>query len=196
MAKQMRKRGGGRLNRSETVTVRLDPKLNYLAEIAARAQRRTKSNLIEAALAQALNSVPIDPRPSEKKASTVAQLAEILWHVDEVKRLQQLMMAAPHLLTFEEQKIWAVICDHSYFWVGKWQPLNEDEEFFFVDHNPARLWTEHVQEHWDNIKRVAEGKVDKSVMPDGPKIRPKKVKPVNALLASKLRAIKSPKEAK
>ena len=38
---EMRKSGGGKLSRSETVTVRLDPKLRYLAELAARIHRRT-----------------------------------------------------------------------------------------------------------------------------------------------------------
>ena len=39
-----RKGGGGKLARSETVTVRLDPKLRYLAELAARIQRRSVSS--------------------------------------------------------------------------------------------------------------------------------------------------------
>src|SRR4051794_21564371 len=50
-------RGGAKLNRSETVTVRLDPKLNYLCELAARAQRRTKSSFIEWAVADSLRNV-------------------------------------------------------------------------------------------------------------------------------------------
>ena len=41
---EMRKAGGGKLSRSETVTVRLDPKLRYLAELAARIHRRTLSS--------------------------------------------------------------------------------------------------------------------------------------------------------
>ena len=60
-----------------------------------------------------------------------------------------------------------MICDHSYFWLGEWRPLDEDEEYFFADHNPGYLWTERVQEHWDNLQRVAEGNADKSVLPEG-----------------------------
>ena len=46
-----------KLNRSETVTVRLDPRLNYLAELAGRAQRRTKSSFIEWAVQEAVRSL-------------------------------------------------------------------------------------------------------------------------------------------
>jgi len=49
--------GGGKLNRSETVTIRLDPKLRYLTELAARQQRRTLSSFIEWAIDSALKDV-------------------------------------------------------------------------------------------------------------------------------------------
>ena len=52
---EMRKGGGGKLSRSETVTVRLDPKLRYLAELAARLHRRTLSSYIEWSIKEALD---------------------------------------------------------------------------------------------------------------------------------------------
>ena len=57
MAEEKRKGGGGKLARSETVTVRLDPKLRYLAELAARKQRRTVSSFIEWAVEQSFSGV-------------------------------------------------------------------------------------------------------------------------------------------
>ena len=60
MAKERTAKGGGaKLSRSETVTVRLDPKLRYLAELGARSQRRTVSSFIE----NPLSSTPV-PRPT------------------------------------------------------------------------------------------------------------------------------------
>ena len=47
MARAQKDRGGSKLNRTETVTIRLDPKLRYLTELAARKQRRTVSSFIE-----------------------------------------------------------------------------------------------------------------------------------------------------
>ncbi len=49
---------GGKLSRTETVTVRLDPRLNYLCELAGRAQRRTKSGFIEWAVQRAIKDHP------------------------------------------------------------------------------------------------------------------------------------------
>ena len=51
-----RRGGGGKLARSETVTVRLAPKLRYLAELAARKQRRTLSSFIEWAIEETLET--------------------------------------------------------------------------------------------------------------------------------------------
>src|SRR4029079_1516887 len=93
--------GGGKLSRSETVTVRLDPKLNYLCELAARAQRRTKSSFIEWAIDYALGFVEVpNPTPTGK---TIALAANELWDVDESDRLAQLAFYAPVLMTHDEQ---------------------------------------------------------------------------------------------
>ena len=42
--------------KSEVVTVRLDPKLKYVAELAARRQRRTLSSYIEWAIEDSLRA--------------------------------------------------------------------------------------------------------------------------------------------
>src|ERR1700730_8829890 len=78
---KIRKRGGGgKLSRSETVTVRLDPKLRYLAELAARKQRRTLSSFIEWAIEENLKNIHLDDG-SDSSKSIASQSAE-LWDVD------------------------------------------------------------------------------------------------------------------
>ena len=158
-------RRGGTLSRSETVTLRLDPKLNYLCELAARAQRRTKSSLIEAALVGALNSIPVDSRPSGEAPKSIAQMAEALWDVDEVARFQRLAGLAPHLMTYEEQRIWSTLCKFPHFWFGDWREW--DQLTLFFNYRPAAetMWVQQVQEYWDLIKAVAEGKADAGVLP-------------------------------
>jgi predicted transcriptional regulator len=173
MQRKVKAQGGGRLGRSETVTVRLDPKLNYLTEIAARAHRRTKSSLIEAALARFLDDVRVEARPGASNKATVAAMAEQLWHVDEPERLKRLVAEAPHLLTFEEQKIWAVITKNRYFWLGKWSELNPTTEYYCVDTDPKNLWIEQVERSWDLIKRVANDEADYEELPSRPTTRPK-----------------------
>ena len=96
------KSGGGKLSRSETVTVRLDPRLRYLAEIAARSQRRTLSSFIEWAVEQALNTQVLNV----DRGRTVADEAESLWDTNALDRFAKLARRHPHLLTHEEQVRW------------------------------------------------------------------------------------------
>ncbi len=163
---------GGRLSRSETVTVRLDPKLNYLCDLAARVNRRTKSSMIEAALAATLHQVLIDPRPAEPPGPTIAQLAEELWHIDDVERLRRLAQIAPHLMSYEEQKIWSVIGNEAFFWFGRWTDLDHTMQYYVYAADPKQLWVERVREHWELIQLVAGGEVEATRLPHMDRVRP------------------------
>ena len=96
--------------RTEVFAMRFDPKLKYLAEIAARRQRRSLANFVEWAIEQALASVPINDR-----GDTVMNAGGQLWALDEQDRLRKLASIYPELLTYDEQLIWRVICDHSVY---------------------------------------------------------------------------------
>lgn len=87
-----RKGGGAKTSRSETVTVRLNPQLRYLAEVEARKQRRTLSSFIEWAIERATQDV--NP---------------ILWDVDKTDRFVNMALTEPDLLTYEEQKLWKMV---------------------------------------------------------------------------------------
>lgn len=93
--------GGGRLGRSATVTIRLDPQLRYLTEIAARSQRRTVSSFIEWALHTALREVSLDTVDGSRVALTT--LSGQLWDVDADTRLEKLAGLCPALLSYDEQ---------------------------------------------------------------------------------------------
>lgn len=101
---RVRKHGGGKLSRSETVTVRLDPKVRYLAELAARAQRRTLSSFIEWAVETALSTQSL-----VDGGVTVAKVGEQLWDVNELERFVKLASSFPHLLTSDELERWKQI---------------------------------------------------------------------------------------
>ena len=160
-------KGGGRLGRSETVTIRLDPKMNYLAELAARSQRRTKSSLIEAALTDAMNVIKVDIRPHANNQTTVAQIADQVWHVDEPERLRRLVRFAPHLMTYEEQRIWAVVEKNNTFWFGEWKPLDEESDYYSFTSDPTRMYMRAVELSWDQIKKVAAGEAPPESLPQG-----------------------------
>ena len=105
-----RKESGSKLSRSETVTVRLDPKLRYLAELASRKQRRTLSSFIEWAIEDSLSRVELYQGSSyEDPSINLKDESEKLWDVDAADRLCKLASTYPELLTHDEQRIWKLI---------------------------------------------------------------------------------------
>lgn len=149
--------GGGKLSRSETVTVRLDPKLNYLCELAARTQRRTKSSYIEWAIESTLRYAVV---PGVNTPGSIQELAEALWDVDEADRLAQLAFNAPTLMTHEEQVMWRLVETNGFMWrghyhAGKW----------VWNVGPSYFRWEVFRDHFQVFRGVAEGEAPKSELP-------------------------------
>lgn len=105
-----KKSGGAKTSRSETVTVRLDPKMRYLAEIAARVQRRTLSSYIEWAVEDALKRTTLCVEDDGTEVSVFDVDAKTpLWDVDEADRFAILASLFPDLLNVDEQRRWKLI---------------------------------------------------------------------------------------
>ena len=162
MAIKVPKGAGSKLGRTETVSIRLDPRLNYLCELAARSQRRTKSSFIEATLAEHIQTQIINKwrNTDSFEPDTFGERADVLWHVRESQRLVSLGIIAPELLTFEEQHIWALIEENGHFWRGRWR---RDTWDFNV--NLESIVRERVDEHWENLVAVAVGEKKPDVLP-------------------------------
>jgi len=136
------KKGGGKLTRSETVTVRLDPRLRYLSELAARKQRRTLSSYIEWTLFESIKSTVIEEM-GDQKPITLSELANHIWDVDPVTRLLNLAFLAGDLLSFEEQVLIKII---------------RSESWFLDDHAPEMLLEikqHRVRQAWAAIESLA-----------------------------------------
>jgi hypothetical protein len=184
MAEQeMRKGGGGKLSRSETVTVRLDPKLRYLAELAARLHRRTLSSYIEWAIKASLDAEPLRPAGytvEQADGITIGSEAEALWDVDDADRFAKLALRYPHLLTHEEQVRWKLIRENGYLWKGRRVgPRNEftwtvDEESFIFP---------RLREHWIAFCGVADTGTGHDTLPTWAKTEAKPVVDTAASLA-------------
>jgi hypothetical protein len=97
--------------RTEVFALRLDPKLKYLAEIAARKQRRSLANYVEWAIERTFDTVVL----SGDEGNTVSEASSRLWALDESDRLVKLAKNFPDLMTYEEQLIWRAICEYSVF---------------------------------------------------------------------------------
>jgi len=158
-----RKGGGGKLSRSETVTVRLDPKLRYLAELAALKQRRTVSSFIEWAIEDSLGRVYLQEGGyGNDPGTSVADAAAKLWDVDDADRFAKLALSYPDLLSHEEQKRWKLIRENGYLWKGnsnknngKWTWRVEEDSLCF----------DRLRERWDDFCAVARGEASRDTLP-------------------------------
>lgn len=97
--------------RSEVFAMRLDPKLKYLAEIAARKQRRSLASFVEMAIEQALSKAILAEVDSVDGRHEISVLDEStkLWDLEPSDRFLKLAENYPELLTYEEQVIWKAI---------------------------------------------------------------------------------------
>lgn len=163
-----RKVGGGKLSRSETVTVRLDPKLRYLAELAALKQRRTVSSFIEWAIEDSLARVLLQENFNGDGIS-VADAAYALWDVDDADRFAKLALHYPELLTHEEQKRWKIIRETGYVWKGRNDKVTGDWTWRVEE---ASLIFDRLREFWDSFCSVARGETTRDSLPQLPRGKP------------------------
>lgn len=162
-AQEKRKGGGGKLTRTETVTVRLDPKLRYLAELAARKQRRSLSSFLEWVAQKSLEDIWLR---EDDCTSSIAYESNRLWDVDDADRFAKLAFRYPDMLTHDEQVRWKLIQENGFLWRGHVSGSWAVEE--------SSLIFERLREHWDKFIAVAQGEADKSILPTWKKQEPKK----------------------
>jgi len=113
-----KKGAGGKLARSEIVTVRLDQRLRFAAELAARKQRRTVSSFIEWAVEQAVSNVIIRDNGERRESDSIMDMMPSIWDVEEPDRIIKCALLFPELLNFDEERKWKLIQNHPYFWKG------------------------------------------------------------------------------
>ncbi len=85
------------------------PLQRIMAELAARKQRRSLANFVEWAIEKALSDVPLSVSDG---TSTIANEMGRLWALDEANRFIKLVTQYPDLMSYDEQVIWNVICEH------------------------------------------------------------------------------------
>ena len=96
---------GGR-NRTEIISVRLDVRTRYAAELAAAKQRRPLSGFVEWAVGEAIGLVPAGGN------QTIADVVFQTWDPVESDRLINLGLHFPAYLSADQEMIWKVIKEH------------------------------------------------------------------------------------
>lgn len=146
--------------RTQTVSVRLDPKLRYLSEIAARRQRRTISSFIEWSLETALDNLYLtDPKGS---TNTIGQMAAHLWDVEPADRFVKLAVHYPDLLNHQEEIVWKLIQENGFLWKGAYDKTTNEWRWVVT---PSGLIPGRLREYWAVFNKVARGEAPKSELP-------------------------------
>lgn len=159
---EKRKVGGGKLTRSETVTVRLDPKLRYLADLAARKQRRTLSSYIEWAIEDSLCRTHLYSNGDMSLADESANL----WDVDESDRFAKLALRHPDLLTHEEQVRWKLIKENGSLWRGRF--IGNDKKWTW-DVEENSLIFDQLRQHWSEFCAAGDNGTGQEGLPTWPR---------------------------
>jgi hypothetical protein len=170
-----KKGGGGKLNRSEIIQARLDPKLHMAAEIMARSDRRTLSSFIESVIEQASKKQRAkrnlffpwwsddpdlfchDKIYSKSDVVTVDEALQDIGNEHEAIRFLKFAIYFPDLLNKDEEEMFTKIIFTPYFWMH--YPVNvEDEEGVVLEKNWHRVSAlegivqENLIEYWHKIK--------------------------------------------
>jgi hypothetical protein len=151
------KKGGAKLSRTETVTVRLDPKLRFLADLASRKQRRTLSSFIEWAIEESLKNVYTNHKGGSDEAISFYHAADLVWDVNNVERLLKIAKEFPDLLNHEEQIIWKFIKEFSFY------DSQSSESYRFFD-DRGDLDIKLIRECWQEIIGVIDGSISEETL--------------------------------
>ncbi|WP_312253929.1 MULTISPECIES: hypothetical protein [Stutzerimonas] len=103
-----------------SVSLRIDPRIKYGIDLAARIQKRTVTGVVEWAVQEGLQQIeaPLSvlAKEGDSPSSVAALVDEELWSADEAVRFFQLASNFPSLLTYEETQLWETIKLSPPFW--------------------------------------------------------------------------------
>lgn len=141
------------LQRSEVVTVRFDPRLRYLVELAARKHRRTVSSFLEWAAERAVMELTIGEKIVEKEVGSpelrevsFGEWSDLLWDVDRPDRLVKLALGFPDLLTYDEQVIWKRIQEDRDVWRAEPPSPLQMTDWTVIDFQLVRSrWSQYIK---------------------------------------------------
>ncbi|CAI2719366.1 hypothetical protein [Nitrospina watsonii] len=171
MAKAKKQSSKKKTSRTETIGFRLDPKLRFAAELAARKQRRSLSSFIEWAVEEATKKVVLEYRESSNldeppRAETAFDTIKTVWDVDEADRFAKLAMTYPELLTHDEEVLWKLICQNGFLWKGKYvENSARGVREWTWNVLPTSLIYVRLRDNWEVFKQVASGEKSEDCLP-------------------------------
>ncbi len=158
-----KKGAGGKLSRSEIVTVRLDPKLRFAAELVARKQRRTLSSFVEWAIEKAVSEEVISSLPYRGDYTAFQAMTKI-WDVEEADRFIKFVEGYPELLNFDEERLWKIIKETPYFFI-KVEKNDETRSRLDWSVSSDNINFQRVRDCWEQLQRIVSGEESKDSLP-------------------------------
>lgn len=105
------------VRKTETLTLRLDPKIKYTIELMARIKRQSITSVIETAIEAAAFELDTPVLVEGKRETwSLSNAVSEFWSTDQVARFINLCAFMPELLTYDEQRIWETIKSTPEFW--------------------------------------------------------------------------------
>ncbi len=133
--------------RSETLGLRLDPRLKFALELLSREQRRSISGTVEWCVERALRSEHTEAIDSGEW--TFEEMTYRIWDVDPLRQMVNLCAIAPKLATFEELQKYRILTLTSDLWRNPRATKNADN---LVDIEDPISVAEAMQEIIDSGK--------------------------------------------
>lgn len=137
--------------KTETLTLRMDPKVKFLIEIISRVRRQSITGVVEAAMEETAFDLDV-PYVEDGKSETRALGAVFsdIWSTDESELFINFCAHMPTLLTYEEQRIWETIKISPVFHESKNSKVLTDwsiEGVGRIDRGMIRNFWEDLVEH-------------------------------------------------
>lgn len=132
--------------KKEVLSLRIEPKLRYLIDLASRIQRRNLTNYVEWALEESLKSVTLECHGVIKDMSVyeAGNIPNFIWSTDEAHNFFVLATTYKELLTYEEQRTLEIIQSLPYLF-----RLNPNKPFSYENGN-----SDNVTKYWELILKA------------------------------------------
>lgn len=95
----------GSRNKSEVITIRINPKVKFGPELMARLHNRTVAQTVEMAIECVLDD-PFDGTQHLRDVNYAPRLIDELWSPHRGERLLRMVLGRPDLLCYEEELVW------------------------------------------------------------------------------------------
>ncbi|GAB0061228.1 hypothetical protein IBA8401_22550 [Pseudomonas syringae] len=147
--------------KTETLTLRLDPKAKFLIELMARERRQSITGVVESAIMAFAEQHTTTASLHSNEAGhcvdqtvSLSRLANEIWSTDDSARFHTFSHVAPHLMDYEEQRLREIIYASQVFWLN-YPDIEGDDQSEDIDRAQLRKYWDELLAHADATSKQA-----------------------------------------